>query len=392
MARRRARRQYGLGTIVQRGQRWRATYTRGTKRTTKSFATQELADRWLKRQALATELERAGESPDPRNVPTFEELVPTWLAARKNTHRSADEDRKRWRRHLAPTLHAVRPDDVDIGTLRRLILTKLEEGLSSSSVRLLIRLLSTLYSDLVEDGHATRNPVKDLPRKTRWLIRPAHDPRTTPFIERQEDIGRVFAGLPAPINIAYALGALAGLRTGECLSLRWPHVDIERRRIQVAEGLEGPTKSGKSRIVPILDALYPILTEWRARATDLTGRVVPPLRAEGEHLAPHTLGTAFAAALAPLGLSLTFYQATRHTFASHWVMQGGTLEMLKEILGHASITTTERYAHLRPEMFNAAAYARLSMLDSQDETENNSKSTPVEMRGLFGKVKEAAVN
>jgi site-specific recombinase XerD len=45
---------------------------------------------------------------------------------------------------------------------------------------------------------------------------------------------------------------------------------------------------------------------------------------------------------------LGWYEATRHTFASQWVMAGRSLEELKEILGHYSVVVTERYAHLRP--------------------------------------------
>jgi integrase len=46
-----------------------------------------------------------------------------------------------------------------------------------------------------------------------------------------------------------------------------------------------------------------------------------------------------------------WYQATRHTFASQWVLAGGSIEKLKEILGHYSVVMTERYVHLKPELF-----------------------------------------
>lgn len=46
------------------------------------------------------------------------------------------------------------------------------------------------------------------------------------------------------------------------------------------------------------------------------------------------------------------YEATRHSFASQYVLNGGSIEKLKEILGHYSVTVTERYAHLKPELFS----------------------------------------
>jgi site-specific recombinase XerD len=55
---------------------------------------------------------------------------------------------------------------------------------------------------------------------------------------------------------------------------------------------------------------------------------------------------------------LTFYEAGRHTFASQWVLNGGSIEKLREILGHSTVLVTERYAHLKPELFQEADLLR----------------------------------
>jgi hypothetical protein len=47
----------------------------------------------------------------------------------------------------------------------------------------------------------------------------------------------------------------------------------------------------------------------------------------------------------------------RHTYASHWVMDGRPMEKLRTILGHEDLTTTMRYAHLVPGAFTAADLA-----------------------------------
>jgi Phage integrase family len=94
---------------------------------------------------------------------------------------------------------------------------------------------------------------------------------------------------------------------------------------------------------------------WK-RETAGEGQVIPPLRRDGKKVDKHTPGNYLRATLEKLGLSrpgLGWYEATRHTFASHWVMAGGSIEKLKEILGHYSVVVTERYAHLRPELFPA---------------------------------------
>jgi integrase len=116
-----------------------------------------------------------------------------------------------------------------------------------------------------------------------------------------------------------------------------------------------------SRIVPVLDALLPILSEWKLKTGD-TGLLCPPLRCDGRKIDKGTRGKAMRAALAVLRLErkgLGWYEATRHTFASQWVMAGGSIEKLKEILGHYSVVMTEKYSHFRPELFTPADHAVL---------------------------------
>ena len=108
-----------------------------------------------------------------------------WLKIRRTTHRAADEDRKRWSKHRAPFLARDSPDDVDVSLLKKIIARKLGEGLSPATVRLLMRLVSTLYTDLIDDGKVTKNPARMLPKKTRMLIRPTYDPKKTPFVEQK---------------------------------------------------------------------------------------------------------------------------------------------------------------------------------------------------------------
>jgi hypothetical protein len=96
----------------------------------------------------------------------------------------------------------------------------------------------------------------------------------------------------------------------------------------------------------IVEAVSAGKAETRAAAADWQGRLgakeaVPALRAALKKLELERPG-------------LGWYEATRHTFASQWVMSGGSIEKLKEILGHYSVVMTERYAHLKPELFTPA--------------------------------------
>ena len=66
-----------------------------------------------------------------------------------------------------------------------------------------------------------------------------------------------------------------------------------------------------------------------------------------------TVQKAFRNARTRAGMPGLHFHDLRHTFASRWMMNGGDLYVLKEILGHKSITMTQRYAHLAPHAFDS---------------------------------------
>ncbi len=363
---RRKRRQWGNGSVRKRARGgWQIRWVEnGHRRAKGGFANWEDAERVLAKVLGDLAQGRTGLPPDPRAGPTLAALADGWLGARDRTHRAAACDRYRWRKHLAPDFGHLRPGEVDPARIRAFAQAKLAEGLSAGTVRILLSLLSGLFTELVEEGKAQSNPARGLPRATRRLVKPTHDPRTTPFIEKLGDVRRIYLDLPEPLNIAYAIGALAGLRTGEVFALQWEHVDLQARRMHVRESVAGPLKDKDSRVVPILDGLLPVLIEWKLQ-TGGEGRIIPPMRCDGGKVdIRHTPGAHLRRTLKRLGLArpgLGWYQATRHTFASQWVLAGGSIEKLSKVLGHYSVVLTERYVHLRPDLFAARDLATIPL-------------------------------
>src|SRR5438105_2168205 len=256
MTRHRKRRQWGSGEIHQISSGWQVRWREnGLRRARGGFATREDAERVLAKIRGDMAQHRAGLPPDPRGLPTLAELVPDILDRRKLTHRAADCDRYRWKKHIEPHFGHLKPTTVDVARIRAFVEVKLAEKLNPATIRIFVALLSAVFVDLTERGLATGNPARGLPKSLMRLIRSTHDPKKTPFIERLDDVRRIFLALPEPLNVAYAIGALAGLRTGEVFALRWTHLDLAARRIHVRESVNGPLKDGDSRIVPVLDAL-----------------------------------------------------------------------------------------------------------------------------------------
>jgi len=384
MAKRRRKGEYGKGTVYYRADRgtWSISYRIDGKRVSESgFETEKDA-----KDALAMNLGdvAAGKketetklASDPLNV-----YAKTWLADRKATHRSAYDDANRWQNHFEKTLGRKKPNEVTVAVLKDFIAAKRRTGLSTTTVNLLVRLLSTLYTDLVEAGAADANPCRQLSKKTRsTYLKAAHDPKRTPFLESMEDVIRVYQALRAKaptVAAAYAIGALAGLRTSEVRALRWSDIDLQRGSIHVQVQVERrkgrdasmwskdgtqQLKDGESRVVPIQPSLASVLLAWQEFA-GAEGLVCPPLRAgRRRFLDDHTMNAYLRDVLKELKLAkdgLSWYEATRHTMASHFVMAGGSLETLQRILGHSTVLVTERYAHLRPGYFTIADRNRLT--------------------------------
>ena len=138
------------------------------------------------------------------------------------------------------------------------------------------------------------------------------------------------ASCRSPLLLAVVTVALnTGMRRGEILGLTWDRVDFARGVV-----LLEITKSGRRREVPMNRAVYDVLAPL-ARP-EATGRV----------FGPGTGCRAFPNALERAQLGDFRFHDLRHTFASWLVMRGRPLKEAQELLGHATITMTMRYAHL----------------------------------------------
>jgi integrase len=130
-----------------------------------------------------------------------------------------------------------------------------------------------------------------------------------------------------------------GLRKGELLGLTWERLDLSRGVIRL-EGFDrrdgSRTKSAKRREVPMRQVVYDLLV---ARPEPREGRVWRQRR----------MRTAFEHAVKAARIGDFVFHDCRHHFASWFVMRGGSLRALQEILGHADLKMTLRYAHLAPE-------------------------------------------
>ena len=123
-----------------------------------------------------------------------------------------------------------------------------------------------------------------------------------------------------------------GLRKGELFDLTWAQVDMSRGVIRLEV-----TKSGKRREVPMRQVVYNALSEL-------------PGPHEGRVWPAGSIRTAFENSVEAANLdSPLHFHDLRHHFASWYVMRGGSVPALQQILGHATLAMTMRYSHLSPK-------------------------------------------
>jgi integrase len=131
---------------------------------------------------------------------------------------------------------------------------------------------------------------------------------------------------------------LTGMRRGELLSLKWEQ--IRNGFIYLTE-----TKSGKGRQIPINDRLAEVFREVR-RGNQLKS---PHVFCDSQGRRFLEVKRSFTSACRRAGIEDFRFHDLRHTFASRLVMKGASLKAVQELLGHADMKMTMRYAHLSKE-------------------------------------------
>lgn len=158
----------------------------------------------------------------------------------------------------------------------------------------------------------------------------------------------VFADYLSPM-ILIALNT--GLRRGELFSLTWEDVDLERAILTVNGNV---TKSGKTRYIPLNSVSLQVLKDWQLNNS--SGEIIFSNVKTGSMFGH--VKKSWASVLGKANIKSFRWHDMRHHFASKLVMAGVDLNTVRELLGHADIKMTLRYAHLAPE-HKARAVAKL---------------------------------
>ena len=166
----------------------------------------------------------------------------------------------------------------------------------------------------------------------------ARKAKTLPVVLGADTVGRLLEAVDElTCRVALATAYATGLRTSEVVAIRIEHIETERKLIRVACG-----KGSKDRYVPLSPGLHTLL-----RAYWKVARTRPFLFMDDARTGPLTtaaLNAAIKDAAAKIGVAEVISVKTlRHCFATHLLEQGTDIRVIQVLLGHAQVTTTERY-------------------------------------------------
>jgi site-specific recombinase XerD len=261
-------------------------------------------------------------------------------------------------RRALPLLAELRADQVkpaDIVKVRDTLLSSYAEN----SVRLTLAALGTLYSWAIKGELLQKNPARgvELPDRKDAIEYLSVEEVRALLLTAQK---RALHGSPRDKMLYAAVFFVThvGVRKGELAALRWRDLCLESRRLDISRSFEGTPKSGKARHLRLPAPVVPMLREWQ-RDCPLTdeGLVFPQQRRDGSWSmvkdSSDMVGLPALMKAAGCRSIRRAWHALRHTFASHYMMAGGSLLALSKILGHADVKITMVYAHLAPDYIGA---------------------------------------
>lgn len=297
-------------------------------------------ERKIRQQLLDGSFEKEEEKEEEKKPVTMAEFTKEFLATYVRANNKPSEVASKemiLNRHLVPSMGHLPLEAIDGRVMERYKSAKLEAKLGPKTINNHLTVLRKMLSLATEWRLIPHVP------KVVWMKAP--DPEFD-FLEFEE-AERLVAAADGEWKAMITVGLKTGLRLGELLALRWDDVDLIAGKLMVrravARGIIGTPKSGKSREVPLSgEAIRALKGQRHLRGElvfcDLDGKLLN----KGECKWP------LWRACKKAGLRRIGWHVLRHTFASHLVMRGVPLKAVQELLGHATIEMTMRYAHLAP--------------------------------------------
>jgi site-specific recombinase XerD len=252
------------------------------------------------------------------------------------------------------------PKQVGPKPVRRYIAHLTERGAAASTSARKLAALRALFSSQREHGAIAENPAD--------LVSTPRRPSKLPRVLSAREVAALLDGIPAsgPLELRdramFELAYACGLRAEELVSLRLDDVDYDGEQLRV----EG--KGRKTRFVPVGEPAMAALARYRDRGREVLVTAEAPSETVFLSKTGRPLGTSdvrrrlrtWTSRVAAIGDRVgsgVSPHALRHSFATHLLDGGADLRSIQELLGHASVSSTQIYTRVESARLRSA-YAR----------------------------------
>lgn len=302
-------------------------------------------------ETIATLLDDASELPLPDDLAAACE---GWLAHLAHSRGAAGLTQAAYERDLhqflgflklrwghAPTLDSLHKADAKV--FRAFLAHRRRQGVSSRSLARTLSALRMFFRWLESSGTLKNRAIQtiSLPRLPHTVPKPLTIDKATAVIAATENAANdwIAARDTAVLLLLYG----AGLRISEALSLTAKDAPSPQRDTLTITG-----KGGKQRIVPVLPVVIAAIARYQALCPHPQDRNSPLFAgAKGGPLSPRIIQLAMERLREELTLPETATpHALRHSFATHLLSAGADLRQIQELLGHASLSTTQVYTEV----------------------------------------------
>lgn len=278
---------------------------------------------WQKNNPVHLEVSQAKKS-----IP-IKILVEEWLKGRKNIKRE-----KYIAKQIKEVFGNLLPQNLKKSHIKDYVRSLQELEYSSSTIKSRLSCLRGAIKIAIDKEIVSLDPFSGIIIK----LSDKQNARHIYLSKGQEENLLIEAGRYAPY---FRFAILTGMRQGEQLSLKWEQVDWNRSLAHLPK-----TKNGRSRFVPLSEEAIKILEDQREKQN--TKILCFPALRGGKWSTSNFRTKVWRPAFNRADLKKARWHDLRHTCASRMVEAGVDLYTVKKVLGHTSISMTERYAHLSP--------------------------------------------
>ncbi len=317
--------------IYRRGKCWYILYYVDGQRVREStgVTNKKRAEQLLKKRQVAI-FEGRFDLAELKQSPLFSDYADEYLNgySKVNKKPQTHERDKILIKHLKEFFGRYRLNDIKPEKIEEYKAARLEAGKAPATVNREVGCFKNIYTVAIRNRRASANPGRE--------VRLLREDNEVTRVLSEADEEKLLAAASQHIRGIVVCALHTGMRLGEILDLKWEKVALREGLIRVEK-----TKTGRSREIPIGDHLRAVLREQAKRGL---GERVFWWR-EGKAIA--SVKTGYKAALRRAGLAHKKYRFhdLRHTFATRLIERGVDPFTVQQLLGHASITTTMRYAH-----------------------------------------------